>query len=513
MANLTDRGCLVDPQAAAHIAQQPQPEVYLEDVLRRLPELPFLLTLNDLTGAMTSMPRPAPFPTETLELPPSLRGVGAVLRTSVTAGPEPTSSMGRPLAAQVESEIRILKDSSQTAATSGDARDFVRYFNDRVESLTRLLRQRREVANAVRIRDVGKVGRDVQIIGLIKEKVRTPSGHRFLTLEDNTGEVEVFVPRDKPELAGQFDSLLPDEVVGIVGQPARDGGALFVESILRPDVPYLGERPRPEEPLYAAFVGDVHMGSKTFLEREFRSLVRWLHGDEGSARERAVARGLKYLVFPGDLVDGVGVYPGQQEALAIEEVYKQYETLARELQELPNHVHLVFLPGNHDASRPTEPQPALSRDLHGLFDAHETTFVSNPSFFSLHGVQILGYHGVSMVDFATSVPGLRMDQPGPVMKQMLQCRHLAPTYGGKTPISPDEHDFLVIDHIPDVFVTGHVHVADLSRYKNIVLVNAGTWQAQTDYQRTQNLVPTPARLPVVNLKTLASSMIDFSGAA
>lgn len=513
MANLTDRGCLVDPQAAAHIAQQPQPDVYLEDVLRRLPEIPFLLTLDDLKGPMAIMPRPASIPPITLQLPPSLQGVTASIASPLTAPPDLLASSGPPLAADVPSEIRILKDSSQAPASSGDARDFVRYFNDRLDALTHLLRQRREVANAVRIRDVAKVGRDVQIIGLVKEKVRTPSGHRFLTLEDNTGEVEVFVPRDKPELAGQFDSLLPDEVIGVVGQPARDGGALFVESILRPDVPYLGERPRPQEPLYAAFAGDIHMGSKTFLEREFRALVRWLHGDEGSARERTVARGLKYLVFPGDMVDGVGVYPGQQEALAIEEVYKQYQTLSQELERLPDHIHLVFLPGNHDASRPTEPQPALSKDLRALFDAHDATFVSNPSLFSLHGVQILGYHGYSMVDFATAVPGLRMDQPVPVMKQMLQCRHLAPTYGAKTPISPDEHDFLVIDHVPDVFVTGHVHVADVSRYKNVVLINAGTWQGQTDYQRTQNLVPTPARLPVVNLKTLTSSMIDFSGAA
>lgn len=508
VASLTDRGCLLDPEAAAHIAKQPQPESYVDRLLNHLQELPLFLTLETIRSLET----PVLSPQILSELMPT--PAASVVQSDPIASlllTDPTARLlgARPHAADHGADVRILRDSSTNPPTGGDVRDFVRYFNHRLEALTRLLKQRREVANNVRIKDVARAGKDVQLIGLVKEKSRRPTGHRFLTLEDSTGEVDILVPGDKPELQGSFDSLLQDEVIGIVGHPTRDGGLVLAEQILRPDLPYQQDRPRPEGNLYVGFLGDVHVGSKTFLEAEFRRMVRWLKGDQGSEREQRVARSIKYLVLPGDLVDGVGVYPGQQEGLAIENVYEQYRQMAKELQDVPDYMHLVFLPGNHDASRPTEPQPALEKDIRNLFSRHEQTFVSNPSQFSLHGVNVLAYHGYSMIDFATTVPGLRMDQPVPIMKQMLQCRHLAPTYGGKTPILPEERDSLIIDSVPDLFVTGHIHVAAMDKYKGVGLVNGGTWQAQTDYQKMQNLLPTPARLPLVNLTTMTGTMIDF----
>lgn len=524
VASLTDRGCLLDPQAAQYITQQPQPELYLETALGRLHELPFIITVDTLRSALDNplLPvpgngngnalRPQPMLTAQELFSPDLAEVMPKSAAQLLVPQTVTGAMRRSLASEHPAEVRVLKDSSTTPRGSGDVKDFVRYFQDRLEQMTRLLKQRREVANAVRIKDVARAGRDIQLIGLVQEKSKRPSGHRFLTLEDATGEIDVLFPIDKPELGSQFDTLLSDEVVGVVGHPTKDGSLVIAEALIRPDVPFLGERPRPEIPLYAGFLSDVHVGSRTFLSKEFRRMVKWFQGDVGSERERNVAKSTKYMVFAGDLVDGVGVYPGQQEGLEIEDVFKQYQRFAEELAGIPEHVHMVFLPGNHDASRPTEPQPALAKEIKTLFDRHETTFVSNPSLFSLHGVKTLGYHGYSMIDFCTSVPGLKMDQPIPVMKQMLQCRHIAPAYGGKTPLNPEERDFLVIDQVPDIFVTGHVHVAALEKYKNVTLVNGGTWQSQTDYQKMQNLVPTPARMPLINLSTLAGSMIDFAGA-
>ena len=46
--------------------------------------------------------------------------------------------MRRPLAAEHPAEIRVLKDSSTTPRGSGDVKDFVRYFQDRLEQMTRL---------------------------------------------------------------------------------------------------------------------------------------------------------------------------------------------------------------------------------------------------------------------------------------------------------------------------------------------------------------------------------------
>src|SRR5207253_35834 len=82
----------------------------------------------------------------------------------------------------------------------------------------------------------------------------------------------------------------------------------------------------------------------------------------------------------------------------------------------------------------------------------------------------------------SAIPGLSYQRPLDGMKAMLRLRHLAPIYGGKTPIAPEAEDHLIIDEIPDIFVTGHVHAVGVDQYRGVVLVNSSTWQAQTPYR-------------------------------
>ncbi|MEM3341300.1 MAG: DNA polymerase II small subunit, partial [Thermoplasmata archaeon] len=65
------------------------------------------------------------------------------------------------------------------------------------------------------------------------------------------------------------------------------------------------------------------------------------------------------------------------------------------------------------------------------------------------------------------------------------------------------------DHIPDIFVTGHVHDVGADRYKGVTLINASAWQSQTSYQKMMNFIPTPARVPVVDLSTHKVDIMDF----
>jgi DNA polymerase II small subunit len=91
----------------------------------------------------------------------------------------------------------------------------------------------------------------------------------------------------------------------------------------------------------------------------------------------------------------------------------------------------------------------------------------------------------------------------------LQSRHLAPVYGGKTPLSPENRDFLVIERAPDIFHSGHVHVLGYTNYRGVLVVNSGGWQEQTDYMRRLGLIPTPGKVPIVNLQTLEPTVISF----
>lgn len=484
---LAQHGCMLDPEAAAHVARRADPELYVKRLLGSFLEAPFHLTLAQVLGA------------ESLFEPPA-------------SAPEPPPAGGTCDARDVSAEVEVLVDATDIEPPAGELRDFVRYFNDRYDQLGRLLRRRREVANAVPLSRAHAGGQEVALVGLVDEVGKSnKSGHRFLTLEDSTGSAEVLVHANRTDLVALADSLLTDEVIGVVAKPSKDGTLLIADAIIRPEMPMRADnRPPLDVPVHAAFLGDIHIGSKTFLPGPFRRMVRWLHGEDGEARERALARSIKYLVLPGDVVDGVGVYPGQEETLDIPDVLEQYRQLARELEGLPDHIHAVVLPGNHDAARPTEPQPAFNKEIRGFFEAKDTTFVSNPSTFALHGRRILAYHGFSMIDFATHVPGLSLERPCDIMKQMLQCRHVAPAYGGKTPVAPDARDRLVISLEPDVFATGHVHVVGAETYRGVSLVNGGTWQSQTDYQKMHNLVPTPAIMPVLNLSTLKATKVDFS---
>jgi DNA polymerase II small subunit len=259
----------------------------------------------------------------------------------------------------------------------------------------------------------------------------------------------------------------------------------------------------------AAFLSDIHVGSHTFLGENWKRMLRWLNGQAASKRGRDAAGRIKYLVIPGDLVDGVGIYPGQQDELSIPDVYDQYGAFGDWMGSVPDHVEIIIQPGNHDASRPAEPQPAFSREVRERFEHHAARFVANPATFRLHGVTTLGYHGNSLIDFATSVVNLEYEKPLPVMEQMLKSRHLAPLYGERTPVAPEHKDYLVISEVPDLFVTGHVHVPGIAQYRGVQMVNCGTWQSQTSYQRMLNFTPDPARMPLIDLQTLRGTLVDF----
>ena len=95
------------------------------------------------------------------------------------------------------------------------------------------------------------------------------------------------------------------------------------------------------------------------------------------------------------------------------------------------------------------------------------------------------------------------------MKEFLKCRHLAPIYGEKTQLAPTAKDWLIIDKIPDIFHTGHIHINGLDYYRNVTLINSGCFQAQTDFMKSFGIQPTPGIVPIIELDTLKPHPIDI----
>ena len=82
-------------------------------------------------------------------------------------------------------------------------------------------------------------------------------------------------------------------------------------------------------------------------------------------------------------------------------------------------------------------------------------------------------------------------------------------FGSRTPIAPEVEDHLVIEDVPDIFHAGHVHSVGATTYKSTLIINSGTWQAQTDIRQILGITPSPGVVPIVNLATLDIMTREF----
>ncbi len=377
-------------------------------------------------------------------------------------------------------------------------------FHSRFRTLSRLLKGRPGLENLRPIKELRAPDGTASVIGLVRDVRETPQKHHLIVTVDDEGDsLEVLVPKGSP---GGRLTFLPDEVVGLRLEFGKDARRLpRVAAVERPDIPVTRTVGRARVASRALFLSDLHLGSRSFLSANGGPLADFLHG-RGPAGELAAA--IQYVVVAGDLVDGIGIYPRQEKDLAIADVVEQYAELGRRLRELPERLTIVVIPGNHDAVCPAEPQPALPTNLTTRLGPN-VKILSNPSTFALDGVVVSAYHGRSFDDLIPAIPGASYSRPTEVMKRMLQMRHLAPIYGDRTPLAPSGRDGLVLDTAPDILVTGHSHTYGVDRYRGVLLLNASTWQAETEYQRMRNIIPVPARAALVDLATFGVQTMNF----
>ncbi len=394
----------------------------------------------------------------------------------------------------------VISDITNQSTCIGEYTDFVQYFKYRYTLLAEMLRKRinRRPIESLKKRNMD-AREELSIIGMVLDKKTTVNGHKMLEVEDDTGTTRVLIHRERDrELLDIANSILMDEVIGITGTLSSDGNLVFANKIIRPDIPNAQSTlDRPKAKGKAVFISDIHVGSKTFLEDAWLRFVDWL-GDD-----------INYLLIAGDVVDGIGVFPGQDKELAISDIYEQYEKAAAYLNNVPKHIKMIISPGNHDAVRQAEPQPCFPEKITRMFRS-DITFIGNPAMVEIGGARVLIYHGRSMDDIIANTPGFSYNDPSKPMSEMLKFRHLSPIYGGRVSIAPEKKDHFVIDLIPDILHCGHVHTVGVSRYKEVLTVNSGTWQSQTEFQKRMNLQPVPARATLVDLASMEYRILPFN---
>ena len=491
---LIDHGTLIEPDASDYILSQKDPVRFIKDFLEGQENIPLILSLEDVrvTGSVLDFDQDKD------------------AEPAVSEVPLPQKQLDRPEPAPIthsdsKEELQIIMDITSCSTCDGSIENFTNYFRDRFRTLRRIIKSHVEMSGPIKINKAAYQDRDMKIIGMVSDVNKTKNGHLGITVEDDTGEIFVFIHKDSEFID---EAVLKDEVIGFVGKvssnsrgPGREKSLMFIpSSIHRPRTPVTKTQRRSTEDIEVAFLSDIHVGSSHFLQEAWERFIEWINSPEAGK--------VKYVIVAGDMVDGIGIYPNQENELTILDIYKQYEELARLMDKIPKHMKIIMQPGNHDAVRPAEPQPALSEKLRKPF-GENYIFVGNPCYFSIAGVEILSYHGRSIDDLVATIPGVEYDDPVPPMQEMLKRRHMAVTYGAKTPLAPEVKDYMIINPVPDIFVTGHVHRTAVNRQAGLTMINASAWQSQTPFQKMHNFHPDPAKVIITNLKTGRCKILDF----
>jgi len=394
-----------------------------------------------------------------------------------------------------------------------EVKDFVRYFKSRLSKISGFLQQRQELKNPVSINKISGNKQGMSIIGIVSDKRVTKNKNVIFEIEDLTGKIKVLINQNKKELLEKAEEVALDSVIGINGSGSRE--IIFANDIIFPDSS-LPERKKSFNEEYALFIGDLHIGSKKFMKKNFLKFIDYLNGKAPNTPE---VEKIKYLFIVGDLIAGVGVYPNQEFELEIKDLEEQYSYTAELLSKIRNDIKIILCPGNHDGVRIMEPQPVLDEKYAWpLYNLKNVLLVGNPVAVKMgvnqnfSGFDVLMYHGFCFPYYANNTPSLikknAMNCPEEIMKYLLKNRHLAPTHSSNQ-YYPAEEDGLLIDSVPDIFVSAHTHKTGISYYNNILVISVSCWEEMTPYQEKFGNIPDHCKVPMFNLKTRAIKVLDF----
>jgi DNA polymerase II small subunit len=419
----------------------------------------------------------------------------------------------------IEPNLIVVKEYKENIKKR-DVQDFVQHFRARYNVLKNILINRPELKDCISINRVlnKNESEKVSIIGLIIDKRTSKNGNIILDVEDMTGKITGIIGKNKKELFDLSLDLVFDQVIGLTGTCSDK--IIFVNDIFLPDIPVNNHLKKINEDYYVVFTSDLHVGSKMFIEKDFIKFLEWLNGNYGTEEQKEIASKVKFLFLVGDLIEGVGIYPGQEEDLLIKDIKKQYDKFSDYLINLRKDIKIIIIGGNHDSLRLAEPQPKLHPIYaKSLYELNNTTILTNPSTVNIfssrdfEGFNVLMYHGSSFPYLADTVESVRLngrlDRADLIMKHSLQARHLAPTHNSVQYIPENGEDPLVIDKVPDFYVSGHIHKVTALNYKGVTMIGAGCWTEQTEDQEKRGIVPDPSKVVVVSLKTREVKIFNF----
>lgn len=426
------------------------------------------------------------------------------------------AKQGEAITENQDANIKIVY-SYKEEAKKREPQDFVDYFNNRYKSIEKILKQRQELKNTISINKIPYKKENVAVIGIVSGKQTTKNGNLMILVEDPTGQKKVIINKNKPSLFSEAKDIVLDEVIGVLG--VNVDTVMFANNIIWPDVPNK-EIKKISQEKYALFLSDLHVGSSKFLPDDFERFLKWINGEVGNGQQKHIAKNVECIFIAGDLVDGCGIYPEQDKELITKDIYQQYKECAALLSRIPKQIPLIICPGNHDAMRISEPQPQLSKEFaKPMYELNNAMMVSNPAMININssgnfdGIDVMMYHGYSFDYYVSQVDSLRnqggYDRADLIMKFLLKRRHLAPSHLSTQYIPDTKKDPLIIETVPDILISGHIHKTSTANYRNTTLICGSCWQGKTIFQEKVGHNPEPSRVPIINLQTREIKILKF----
>ncbi len=423
---------------------------------------------------------------------------------------------------KTDENFKIIYDSNDKINSGEGVEGYTSLFRSRYEKSLRILSLRQNSKKVKKIETIKQLfnqpktntnsmskensNSSLFAAGLIMNKEIRNNSYN-ITIDDQTGLLTATTYDE--DLKKQISMLTVDQMVMIEFENGFKKRKSTIKNLYSLDVPdRIANKAKSE--VFSILISDLHIGSKFFMEKEFQNFLDWLNGDENSNND--IISKIKYICICGDLIDGIGIFPNQDRELLEKDSYSQMDHAIKILSKIPKHMKVFLIPGNHDLGRRALPQPSIPKKYaEKLYSLDNVTMLGNPCMINMEGIKILMFHGQSLDDIIASIPGLSYSKPAEAMKILLKSRHLSPIYGQRTPIAPEKEDMMIIEEVPDILHSGHVHVIDVDSYKGTLLVNSGAWQSQTPFQQTMGITPTPGIAIAINLSSLKPYKIDFNG--
>jgi DNA polymerase II small subunit len=421
---------------------------------------------------------------------------------------------------KMDENLKIIYDSNDKINSGEGIEGYTSLFRSRYEKSLKILSLRQDSKKVKKIELVKQLfnqskinsnsmskedsANSLFIAGLVMNK-DIKNNNYDLTIDDQSGLFTATTYNE--DIKKQISMLTVDQMVMIEFENNSKRRKNTIKNLFSLDIPdRIPNRSKSE--IFSILISDLHIGSKFFMEKEFQNFLEWLNGNEYN---KDIISKTKYICICGDLIDGIGIFPNQDKELLEKDSYSQMEHAIKILSQIPKHMKVFLIPGNHDLGRRALPQPAIPKKYaEKLYSLDNITMLGNPCMINMEGIKILMFHGQSLDDIIASIPGLSYSKPAEAMKILLKSRHLSPIYGQRTPIAPEKEDMMIIEDVPDVLHSGHVHVIDVDSYKGTLLVNSGAWQSQTPFQQTMGITPTPGIAIAINLSNLKPYKIDFN---